>query len=207
MVPTFLTLLTVKWNISNSNQHCCRPLHGVLQEYWALSTYATFWQAGRLKTWQCLALWTLVPLRGDAGPGALSDALDLFCSGVPKACVRVRRKPNEKQSSCCRMKKLNSGKDWIHWAIEIGKIVKNYLLSKLTICIRVISQHEAKSLTALLHSTDDVLLERTLTIIGDCGTFQQNQVCIRQLFCAFKKMLNYDYFRTHYGKLAACSAY
>jgi len=43
---------------------------------------------------------------------------------------------------------------------------------------RVISPHEAKSLTALLHSTDDVLLERTLFIIGDCGTFQQNQVRI-----------------------------
>ncbi|XP_065349737.1 uncharacterized protein LOC135945789 isoform X2 [Cloeon dipterum] len=51
---------------------------------------------------------------------------------------------------------------------------------------RVISPHEAKSLTALLHSTDDVLLERTLTTIGDCGTFQQNQDTLREAGCLFR---------------------
>ncbi|XP_059468337.1 uncharacterized protein LOC132192402 isoform X2 [Neocloeon triangulifer] len=51
---------------------------------------------------------------------------------------------------------------------------------------RVLSPHEAKSLTALLHSTDDVLLERTLTIIGDSGTFQQNQDTLREAGCLFR---------------------
>jgi hypothetical protein len=36
--------------------------------------------------------------------------------------------------------------------------------------------HEAKSLVALLHSSDELLLERTLTTIGNCGTFSANQV-------------------------------
>lgn len=36
--------------------------------------------------------------------------------------------------------------------------------------------HEAKSLVALLHSNDEVLLERTLTTIANCGTFASNQV-------------------------------
>jgi hypothetical protein len=36
--------------------------------------------------------------------------------------------------------------------------------------------HEAKSLVALLHSNDELLLERTLTTIGNCGTFSANQV-------------------------------
>lgn len=37
--------------------------------------------------------------------------------------------------------------------------------------------HEAKSLIALLHSSDDALLERTLTTIANCSTFTANQVC------------------------------
>ncbi|KAF4532266.1 hypothetical protein B566_EDAN016448 [Ephemera danica] len=51
---------------------------------------------------------------------------------------------------------------------------------------RVISPHEAKSLSALLHSSDDVLLERTLTIIGDCGTFSANQDTLREAGCLFR---------------------
>jgi len=41
---------------------------------------------------------------------------------------------------------------------------------------RVITPHEAKSLVALLHSSDELLLERTLTTICNCGTFSANQV-------------------------------
>lgn len=40
----------------------------------------------------------------------------------------------------------------------------------------MITAHEAKSLVALLHSGDELLLERTLTTIGNCGTFSANQV-------------------------------
>ncbi|KAG8227667.1 hypothetical protein J437_LFUL006978, partial [Ladona fulva] len=40
---------------------------------------------------------------------------------------------------------------------------------------RVITAHEAKALVALLHSNDANLLEKTLTTIGNCGTFTANQ--------------------------------
>jgi hypothetical protein len=40
----------------------------------------------------------------------------------------------------------------------------------------VITAHEAKSLVALLHSSDELLLERTLATICNCGTFSANQV-------------------------------
>jgi len=40
----------------------------------------------------------------------------------------------------------------------------------------VITPHEAKSLVALLHSSDELLLERTLVTICNCGTFSANQV-------------------------------
>ncbi|KAK3922472.1 Armadillo repeat-containing protein 10, partial [Frankliniella fusca] len=45
---------------------------------------------------------------------------------------------------------------------------------------RVITSHEAKSLIALLHSSDDALLERTLTTIANCSTFTANQDMIRE---------------------------
>ncbi|KAJ1520025.1 hypothetical protein ONE63_004255 [Megalurothrips usitatus] len=45
---------------------------------------------------------------------------------------------------------------------------------------RVLSPHEAKSLIALLHSSDDALLERTLTTIANCSTFTANQDAIRE---------------------------
>nr|CAD7408282.1 unnamed protein product [Timema poppensis] len=41
---------------------------------------------------------------------------------------------------------------------------------------RVITAHEAKSLVALLHSHDELLLERTLITIANCGTFSANQI-------------------------------
>lgn len=45
---------------------------------------------------------------------------------------------------------------------------------------RVMTAHEAKSLIALLHSSDDALLERTLTTIANCSTFTANQDMIRE---------------------------
>ncbi|XP_026282635.1 uncharacterized protein LOC113209379 [Frankliniella occidentalis] len=45
---------------------------------------------------------------------------------------------------------------------------------------RVMTSHEAKSLIALLHSSDDALLERTLTTIANCSTFTANQDMIRE---------------------------
>ncbi|XP_069693053.1 armadillo repeat-containing protein 10-like isoform X2 [Periplaneta americana] len=51
---------------------------------------------------------------------------------------------------------------------------------------RVITAHEAKSLVALLHSNDELLLERTLTTIGNCGTFSANQDILREAGCLFR---------------------
>nr|CAD7428635.1 unnamed protein product [Timema monikensis] len=47
---------------------------------------------------------------------------------------------------------------------------------------RVITAHEAKSLVALLHSHDELLLERTLTTIANCGTFSANQATVAMVF-------------------------
>lgn len=47
------------------------------------------------------------------------------------------------------------------------------MLSSVT---SVLGASEAKSLVALLHSNDEVLLERTLVTIANCGTFAGNQV-------------------------------
>ena len=41
-----------------------------------------------------------------------------------------------------------------------------------------LTSYEAKSLVALLHSKDEVLLEKALTTIGNTGTFEDNQVSI-----------------------------
>nr|CAD7600522.1 unnamed protein product [Timema genevievae] len=51
---------------------------------------------------------------------------------------------------------------------------------------RVITAHEAKSLVALLHSRDELLLERTLTTIANCGTFSANQDTLREAGCLFR---------------------
>nr|CAD7461121.1 unnamed protein product [Timema tahoe] len=52
---------------------------------------------------------------------------------------------------------------------------------------RVITAHEAKSLVALLHSRDELLLERTLTTIANCGTFSANQDAIPLLLTFVNK--------------------
>ncbi|GLH08332.1 Armadillo repeat-containing protein 10 [Gryllus bimaculatus] len=59
-------------------------------------------------------------------------------------------------------------------------------LETLTHRDRVITAHEAKSLVALLHSSDEVLLERTLTTIGNCGTFTANQDTLREAGCLLR---------------------
>ncbi|KAK7868758.1 hypothetical protein R5R35_002553 [Gryllus longicercus] len=59
-------------------------------------------------------------------------------------------------------------------------------LETLTHRDRVITAHEAKSLVALLHSSDEVLLERTLTTIGNCGTFMANQDTLREAGCLLR---------------------
>nr|CAD7256239.1 unnamed protein product [Timema shepardi] len=52
---------------------------------------------------------------------------------------------------------------------------------------RVITAHEAKSLVALLHSHDELLLERTLITIANCGTFSANQDAIPLLLTFVNK--------------------
>uniref|UniRef100_A0A1B6E5E9 Armadillo repeat-containing domain-containing protein n=1 Tax=Clastoptera arizonana TaxID=38151 RepID=A0A1B6E5E9_9HEMI len=58
---------------------------------------------------------------------------------------------------------------------------------------RVMTPHEAKSLIALLHSNDELLLERTLVTIANCGTFAGNQDILREAGCLFRltKLLTY----------------
>lgn len=51
---------------------------------------------------------------------------------------------------------------------------------------RVITPHEAKSLVALLHSSDELLLERTLVTICNCATFSANQDVLREAGCLFR---------------------
>ncbi|KAG8329049.1 DBD domain binding [Homalodisca vitripennis] len=46
---------------------------------------------------------------------------------------------------------------------------------------RVMAASEAKSLVALLHSNDEILLERTLITIANCGTFAGNQALVPSL--------------------------
>ncbi|XP_054279979.1 uncharacterized protein LOC128998048 isoform X2 [Macrosteles quadrilineatus] len=58
---------------------------------------------------------------------------------------------------------------------------------------RVMAATEAKSLVALLHSNDEILLERTLITIANCGTFAGNQDMLREAGCLFRltKLLTY----------------
>uniref|UniRef100_A0A1B6KVG7 Armadillo repeat-containing domain-containing protein n=1 Tax=Graphocephala atropunctata TaxID=36148 RepID=A0A1B6KVG7_9HEMI len=58
---------------------------------------------------------------------------------------------------------------------------------------RVMAASEAKSLVALLHSNDEILLERTLITIANCGTFAGNQDMLREAGCLFRltKLLTY----------------
>nr|CAD7392477.1 unnamed protein product [Timema cristinae] len=58
---------------------------------------------------------------------------------------------------------------------------------EVRISIGVITAHEAKSLVALLHSHDELLLERTLTTIANCGTFSANQDAIPLLLTFVNK--------------------
>ena len=67
---------------------------------------------------------------------------------------------------------LLSSSDSVCWFLLIYLFI--YLLMHLF--YRVITPHEAKSLVALLHSSDELLLERTLVTICNCGTFSANQV-------------------------------
>ncbi|XP_049782359.1 uncharacterized protein LOC126184042 isoform X4 [Schistocerca cancellata] len=59
-------------------------------------------------------------------------------------------------------------------------------LDTLSVRHRVITANEAKSLVALLHTNDDLLLERTLMTIGNCGTFSANQDTLREAGCLFR---------------------
>lgn len=59
-------------------------------------------------------------------------------------------------------------------------------LDTLSVRHRVITANEAKSLVALLHSNDEILLERTLITIGNCGTFSANQDTLREAGCLFR---------------------
>ncbi|XP_071440237.1 G-protein coupled receptor-associated sorting protein 2-like isoform X1 [Hetaerina americana] len=70
---------------------------------------------------------------------------------------------------------------------------------------RLISTHEAKSLVALLHSNDATLLEKTLTTIGNCGTFAANQDTLREAGCLFT-LQNLLVYRNPSVQLAAVKA-
>ncbi|XP_049805296.1 uncharacterized protein LOC126248388 isoform X6 [Schistocerca nitens] len=59
-------------------------------------------------------------------------------------------------------------------------------LDTLSVRHRVITANEAKSLVALLHTNDDLLLEKTLMTIGNCGTFSANQDTLREAGCLFR---------------------
>lgn len=78
-------------------------------------------------------------------------------------------------------------------------------LETLTNRQRIMTFHEAKSLVALLHSNDELLLERTLTTIANCGTFASNQDILREAGCLFRltKLLTYP---KHTVQLSAIKA-
>lgn len=46
-----------------------------------------------------------------------------------------------------------------------------------------LTRYEAKSLVALLHSKDSEVLQKTLTTIGNHGTFEDNQIVFREAGC------------------------
>lgn len=51
---------------------------------------------------------------------------------------------------------------------------------------RVMTSAEAKSLVALLHSKDDILVEKTLITVANCGTFAANQDILREAGCLYR---------------------
>ncbi|XP_063219640.1 uncharacterized protein LOC134529454 isoform X2 [Bacillus rossius redtenbacheri] len=59
-------------------------------------------------------------------------------------------------------------------------------LETLSMKERVLTKQEAKSLVALLHSNNDVLLEQTLVTIGNYGTFARNQDILREAGCLYR---------------------
>lgn len=63
---------------------------------------------------------------------------------------------------------LNQLVESFHCVCNLGKHIST--------CRTKLTRYEAKSLVALLHSKDSEVLQKTLTTIGNHGTFEDNQV-------------------------------